>query len=143
EWWRSVKGATLRTGFAGAVPVLGPVLVAGESLGLTLPLTGDGIGKAMQSGLIAASAIIAALARGGHALDLTSYAAALEARMRDIYRAYETAQRWIAVPIVPDLLVRRAARSVRLRRLLEEIVAETIDPRRVLSPLGLVRAALP
>ena len=142
DWWRSVKGATLRTGFTGADPVRGGVLVAGESLGLTLPLTGDGIGKAMQSGLIAASTLIAAFARGGRAPDLSAYAAALEARLRDTYRAYEAAQRWIGFPIVPDLLVRRAARSAPLRHLLEQIVAETTDPRRVLSPLGLVRAAL-
>jgi flavin-dependent dehydrogenase len=118
------------------------VLVAGESLGLTLPLTGDGIGKAMQSGLIAASTLIAAFARGGRAPDLSAYGAALEGRLRDTYRAYAAAQRWIGFPIVPDLLVRRAARSAPLRHLLEQIVAETTDPRRVLSPLGLVRAAL-
>jgi flavin-dependent dehydrogenase len=142
RWWRTVKGATLRTGFVGADPVRGPVLVAGESLGLTLPLTGDGIGKAMQSGLIAASCLIAAFARGGREIDLSAYGMTLETRMRDTYRAYEAAQRWIGFPIVPGLLVRRAARSPRLRHLLEEIVAETTDPRIVLSPLGLVRAAL-
>ena len=142
SWWHSVKGATLRMGFTGADPVRGPVLVAGESLGLTLPLTGDGIGKAMQSGLIAASSLVAAFARGGRTLDLGAYAETLEARLRNTYRAYEAAERWLGVPIIPDLLVRRAARSARLRRLLEEIIAETTDPRRVLSPLGLVRAAL-
>lgn len=142
DWWRSVRGATLRTGFTGSDPVRGHVLVAGESLGLTLPLTGDGIGKAMQSGLIAAASLIAAFARGSRALDLGAYAATIETRLRDTYRAYEAAQRWIGFPIVPDLLVRRAARSARLRGLLEEIVAETTDPRRVLSPLGLVRAAI-
>src|SRR5262249_55397363 len=91
DWWRTVKGAPARTVFTGAAPVRGPVLVGGESLGLTLPLTGDGIGKAMQSGLIAASSLIEALARGGRALDLGAYATTLEARLRHTYGAYEAA----------------------------------------------------
>jgi flavin-dependent dehydrogenase len=138
----TVRGGTLRTGFGGAAPVRGPVLVAGEALGMTLPLTGDGIGKAMQSGLIAARTIVGALSRSRSAPDLTPYARTLEKRMRLTYRAYAAAQRWVRLPIVPDLIVRRAARSPSLRRLVEEIVAESTDPRALLSPLGLLRAVL-
>ena len=142
-WWKSLQGATLRTGFAGARPVRGPVVVVGEALGLTLPLTGDGIGKAMQSGLIAARAIAGALRRPGASPELGAYARELEEQTRPTYDAYAAAQRWMRVPAVPDLIVRRAARHGSLRRVVEEIVAEKTDPRVLLSPLGLVRTLVP
>ena len=119
------------------------MVVVGEALGLTLPLTGDGIGKAMQSGLIAARAIAGALRRPGRATDLGAYARELEAQTRPTYDAYAAAQRWMRVPAVPDLIVRRAARHGSLRRVVEEIVAERTDPRALLSPLGLVRTLVP
>lgn len=137
---KEARGATLRTGFTGAHAVRGRVLVVGEALGLTLPLTGDGIGKAMQSGLVAAHTVTQALKRSVSHPDLRPYAEAMEARTRQIYRSYATAQRWMRAPFVSDLVVQRAGRSAALRGLIEEIVAERTDPRALLSPLGLLKA---
>ena len=118
------------------------MVVVGEALGLTLPLTGDGIGKAMQSGLIAARAIAGALRRRARAP--TSARTRASSRRRPArLDAYAAAQRWMRVPAVPDLIVRRAARLGSLRRVVEEIVAERTDPRVLLSPLGLVRTLVP
>lgn len=139
--FRGARGATLRTGFTGALAVRGRVLVAGEALGLTLPLTGDGIGKAMQSGLLAARSVTSAFDRCASDPDLRPYARDMEARTRSTHRAYAAAQRWMRVPAVGDFVVRRASRSPTLRSLLEEIVSERADPRTLLSPAGLVRAA--
>jgi flavin-dependent dehydrogenase len=140
---RGLRGATLRTGFTGALPSRGRVVVIGEALGLTLPLTGDGIGKAMQSGLIAARTIGPALASGRSAApDLRAYGVELEARTRATYESFERGQRWMRVPAIPNLLVRKAARCLALREILEGIVAERVDPRVLFSPRGLLRTLL-
>lgn len=149
-FWGDLRGATLRTGFTGARASHGRVLVAGESLGLTLPLTGDGIGKAMTSGLVAAqtlSRVLGARATAGAERHpdpgLAAYEATLEERLRFLNTAYAKAEKWMRKPFVPDIIVSRAARSEALRRIVEEIVAENTDPRRLISGAGILRAIIP
>jgi flavin-dependent dehydrogenase len=135
-----VRGAVLRIGLTGARPYSGrSVLAVGEAIGATYPLTGEGIGKSMETAEIASDLIAEAL-RLRSAAPLDGYAAELERRLRPKYRAYEVAQRWIAVPWLADIVFRRAERSTRVRRAIEGVLTETVDPARVFSPAGLVRA---
>src|SRR4030095_16327573 len=64
-----IRGAMLRCGLSGTSPHgPGNVLVLGESIGATFPFTGEGIGKAMETGEIAAEVGHNALTSGNFSL---------------------------------------------------------------------------
>jgi flavin-dependent dehydrogenase len=133
------RGALLRSGLTGARPWSGgALLVAGEAVGATFPLTGEGIGKAMETGERAADAALAALSTGS--VDgLAAYPAALAGALRPRYRGYEVAERWFRRPWLADLLLRRAATRPRVSATLAGILDESLDPAHVFSLRGLAR----
>ncbi len=132
------KGAMLRTALAGAEPVSPQgVLAVGEAIGTTLALTGEGIGKAMESAELAAEAIDHFLSTGRRD-DLLAYGESVLTRLGPTSRAYEKAQRWLARPWFVDLVCRRGVRSARYARLLAGVMAEVVPPGRAVSVRGLV-----
>lgn len=139
EFTGPLRGARLRCGLHGVSPLGAErVLVAGETLGATFPFSGEGIGKAMETGELAAAAVERAL-RAGETTALAAYPAAVE-RLRPRYRGYEVAERWLAHRWLADLLARQARRSARLRGAVAGIVAEEVDPREVFSLRALLRS---
>ena len=68
-----VKGAFLPFGAARRTPGQGAVLLAGDAAGLVDPITGEGIGHAMESGRLAALAIRDALHEGHPTAALPRY----------------------------------------------------------------------
>ena len=141
-----VRGALLRCGLEGAAPWRGgAVLAAGEAIGATFPLTGEGIGKAMETGELAAEAMLAALTAPDAAAAraaLARYASRLDRELRPKYRGYALAERWMARPWLADLVLRRAARRPRVRAAMTGILQETVDPARVFSLGGALRALI-
>jgi geranylgeranyl reductase family protein len=138
-----LQGAMLRCGLVGTKPVgPGPSLAAGEAIGATFPLTGEGIGKAMETALMAADALDRVLTTGGDS-ELTGFESRLRRELTPRYFGYEVAQRWLAWPRLGDFVLRRAQRSGYLRRAIEGILNETVDPRTVFSVRGLARSWLP
>lgn len=134
-----VRGARLRVGLGGVLPVTaGRIVAAGDAIAATFPFTGEGIGKALETGWLAADAVDEAL-RSGSAAAAAAYAAELE-RLRPRYAGYETASRWIAIPWLADLVMRRVARSAALRREVRGIIEESVDPRTVFSWRAVVRS---
>jgi len=114
------RGAPLRCGLDGA-RALGPVGVAGvgEVVGSTYDFTGEGIGKAMETGELAAGAADAALSHGRPTM-LAAYARRIEQDFRPRFRGYEQAAGWMAHPWICDLVFRRASRSPWLRSMAAE-----------------------
>lgn len=139
-----LRGAPLRCNLEGAVPSAPGLLVAGEALGTTYPFTGEGIGKAMESGRIAARVAASCMLTGrADAWALGAYQNALEAAdFPEKFRSYRVAQKWIGYPSVVDFMTWRATRSRRIRRILEGVVSETRAPDELLSFFGLFRAML-
>jgi geranylgeranyl reductase family protein len=136
----AVRGAMLRYGLTGArAHSGGAVFAVGESVGSTFPLTGEGIGKAMETAELGASLAAEALAAGTTA-PLARYGERLARELRPKYVGYEAAQRWIAVPGHADLLYQRGRRSRRVRSTFSGLLNETVEPSRVISPRGLLRA---
>jgi flavin-dependent dehydrogenase len=132
----------IRFGLTGARPYSGKAVVAvGEAVGATFPLTGEGIGKSMETAEIASDLVAEAL-RSGEAGPLAGYGPLLERRLRPKYRGYEAAQRWIARPWLADLIFLRASRSARVRAALEGMLEERVDPSALFSPRGVARALL-
>lgn len=136
------KGAMLRCGLTGTRP-RGPgnVLAIGETIGTTFPFTGEGIGKAMETGELAADIVTEALERG----DLTRldrFARRLDLEIRPKFRGYQVAEEWVSRPWVADLVAKRIRRSRFLQNAVAGILDETVDPRTVFSLGGLVRSFL-
>ncbi len=136
-------GAPLRTGLCGA-PFSGErLLVVGEAAGSTYALSGEGMGKAMETARIAADVADDALRRGAPTADaLAAYDHALERRLRGLFRAYDRAQERVARPGFVNALARAASRSAAMRRTLEDVLAERRSPDAAFSPGGFLKHIL-
>jgi len=137
-----LKGAALRGGFEGVYPYQkGPMIVIGEAIGTTLPFLGEGIGKAMESGQLAAEIVHAALASGD--IDkLGEYSERLSMEFKPRYKAYQIAQAWTSRPWLADFLFRRAQKSSFLTDMFSAVIAETHTPREIFSIKGIVKSFL-
>jgi flavin-dependent dehydrogenase len=131
-----VKGAVLRSGLRGTTAWCPPnVLAIGETIGTTFPLTGEGIGKAMETGERAAAVVLHALAENDLGA-LAKFPEEIDA-LRIRYRGYELAERWLAIPWRTDLVARLARRSRHAICCAEAVLNETSDPREIFSLRGL------
>ena len=137
-----LKGAPLRCSLEGARLEAPGVLVTGEAAGSTYAFTGEGIGKAMETAMHAAEAILA------HAATDTSDAA--DAAIRADYAArvlslkprfdlYEEANRVNAHPWLVDLLVWSAKRSPRRVQRMAGVLEETHIPTDAVTVRGVLR----
>ncbi|MBO9648061.1 MAG: NAD(P)/FAD-dependent oxidoreductase [Variovorax sp.] len=136
------KGAPLRCSLSGARWSRPGMLVAGEAAGSTYQFTGEGIGKALETGMLAAEAIADARDAGSTGDVCARYEAALDA-LKPRFAAYEQANRINNHPWLADLLVRRARRSPSLVKRLSGVLEETHDPGRLVTAGGVLRLLLP
>jgi flavin-dependent dehydrogenase len=134
-----LKGAPLRSSLIGAKFGAPGVLVTGEAAGSTYSFTGEGIGKAMETGMLAAESLIAA--RDG-ALDdaslLAHYSQAV-GRLKPKFDLYERGNRANHHPWLVELLIRRAARSARLRQRMSNVLEERSTPAQLFTLRGLYK----
>lgn len=132
------KGAPLRTSLDGAAWSAPGLLLAGEAAGSTYAFTGEGIGKAMETGLLAAQAL---LQGGGDAAVQARHHTALEA-LRPRFQLYERANAVNRYPFLMDWLFRRANRSARLKARMAGVLEETSNPGNLFSWRGAVKLLL-
>lgn len=137
----SPQGSPLRCSLEGADHAIPGLLVVGEAAGSTYLMTGEGIGKAMESGILAAEAILDRPADKGSDAVASTYRAGLE-RLKPRFDLYRRANRLNAAPWMVDLLVWRARRSPRLRERIRRIVDEVSTPDDPLSFRALRRLIL-
>ena len=130
-----LKGAPLRFTLEGARWSRPGLLVTGEAAGSTYSLTGEGIGKALETGMLAAEAI---MARQDDARTRAAYEQSLAA-LKPRFEAYAKANRINAHPWVGDLLIWRANKSPRLRQRMQGVLNETSNPGNLVSLKGLSR----
>ena len=145
------KGAPLRCSLAGVRYSRPGLLVTGEAAGSTYAFTGEGIGKAMETGLLAAEALAGALAQGAAAPGAEPAAdaalrAGYEAAVLALKPRFDLYQRagWVNEhPWLIDLLVWRAQRSERILRGMARVLDETGNPGSLVSLRGVSRLLLP
>jgi len=140
-----LKGAPLRCSLAGATYSKPGLLVTGEAAGSTYSFTGEGIGKAYETGLLAAQALLAAPGGvpAGTADDVrTRYEANLRA-LQPRFDLYERANRVNAHPWLADVLIWRANKSARLLRRMAGVLEETSNPGNLVSVRGFVKVFFP
>ena len=132
----SFKGQFLPFGDFRTVPGQGAVLLAGDAAGLVDPITGEGIGYAMQSGQLAAKAALAALSAGQPETALPRYRHAL----RPVHRALRMARLIRPVIFLPALepgFARAFQRSSTLRRDYLRLMAGEVEYEQILARLVL------
>ena len=119
------------------------LLTIGEAAAVTYPATGEGIGKAMESGMLAAALCRQAVAGERRIETLAEvYGAEFRRQFAPRYRAYAVAQSWASRPFMLDLLAARATRGRFAREELEALVAERGDARSLFSARGLMKALM-
>jgi geranylgeranyl reductase family protein len=108
------------------------ILAVGEAIGTTYPYTGEGIGPAIKSGMIAGEVIAGALASGDFR-QLENYPVRLRAELMPVYRGYEKAQRWLSNTWLNNIVSWRIRNSKHFRSECEGIIAGSSDPTVVYS----------
>lgn len=130
-----LRGAPVRCTLQGSATGRPGLLATGEAIGSTYAFTGEGIGKAMETGLLAADA----LATGGSdAPVLAHYARAVDA-LRPRFEQYRRADIVNAHPWLVGFVIGRVRRSPRLLRRLAGVLDETTDPGLAFSAKGVWR----
>ncbi|HPG81586.1 MAG TPA: geranylgeranyl reductase, partial [Piscinibacter sp.] len=137
RWVGPLKGAPLRTSLEGARFSRPGLLVTGEAAGSTYAFTGEGIGKAMETGMLAAEAVLAGRGRDDAAVraDYEARLAALKPR----FALYERANGINRHPWLTDLVIWRGRRSPRVLRRMSGVLDETSNPGQLLSAKGFYR----
>jgi geranylgeranyl reductase family protein len=136
-----LKGAPLRTALSGAEVSLPGLLVAGEAAGTTYSFSGEGIGKAIETGVLAAEFAAGCLEGSVCAVEsAANYAAALRRKFGPRFAAYEKAQRWLAHPAFCNFMAARARAGHYVREQMQAMLAETGDPSALFCVRGLLRA---
>jgi menaquinone-9 beta-reductase len=134
-----MKGAPLRCTLEGARFTRPGLLVIGEAAGSTYSFTGEGIGKALETGIHAAEAILAA----GTNVDADANARAdYEARLVALKPRFELYRRANLVnrhPWLTDLLIWRANKSPGIVRRMSGVLNETSNPGNLVSLKGILR----
>ena len=137
RWVGPLKGAPLRTSLEGARFSRPGLLVTGEAAGSTYAFTGEGIGKAMETGMLAAEAVLA-----GRGHDEASVRTGYEARLAALkprFALYERANGINRHPWLTDLVIWRGRRSPRVLRRMSGVLDETSNPGQLLSAKGFYR----
>jgi geranylgeranyl reductase family protein len=133
EFTSPLKGALVRCGLKGVCfSNDGNLLAIGETIGATYPFTGEGIGKALETGELAADVLHDALQSSGGS-HLCRFQRRVEQELRPRYQSYELAERWLSRPWLNDFVMRRISKSDRLQSAFAGLVDESVDPSRVFS----------
>jgi flavin-dependent dehydrogenase len=139
QWLAPLRGAPLRTSLQGARFSRPGLLVTGEAAGSTYAFTGEGIGKAMETGMLAAECLLGGLIRGAAdeavRRDYEASLAALQPR----FALYERAN-WVnRHPWLADLVLWRGQRSARVLRRMSGVLDESSNPGQLLTAKGFYR----
>ena len=143
EAGQELKGAPLRCSLEGARLESPGLLVTGEAAGSTYAFTGEGIGKAMETGIHAAEAILARPDGAAASADVDAFVrsdyAARVAALKPRFALYEEANRANAHPWLIDLLVWSARRSPRRLQRMAGVLEETHIPTDAVTVRGVLR----
>ncbi len=131
-----LRGAPLRCTLTGAQSGRPGVMATGEAIGSTYDFTGEGIGKAMETGILAAEAILRGREHGSGEADVRVDYAARLAELRPRFELYARANAVNRHPWLADLVVWRARRSAHLRRRMSDMLEERFNPGHLFTARG-------
>ena len=131
-----IKGAPLRCSLKGAKAAAPGLLVTGEALGSTYALTGEGIGKAMETGMLSARALLGPNDSGADDVGIISNYERLLATLEPKFAIYEQANKINRAPWLIDLAIARGNRSPRLVQRMSRVLEEKANPARLFTWRG-------
>jgi geranylgeranyl reductase family protein len=135
-----VRGHPLRTDADRVTPLADNVLVAGEAAGLANPLTGEGIGPALECGKMAAAHAQRALESGDFSTaGLAVYGRAFHQRFDAVHRSARVLRRLLSYRWIANRVVRCAQRDHDFALLLGHIVIGIASPAAALKPSVIAR----
>jgi flavin-dependent dehydrogenase len=134
-----LKGAPLRCTLSGARFTRAGLLATGEAVGSTYSFTGEGIGKALETGMLAAQAILRGHTRSQDDATVRQHYEADLLALKPRFELYERANRVNAHPWLIDLLIWRARKSERLLKRMSGVLNETSNPGHLISVKGFTR----
>ena len=132
-WVAEPKGAPLRCSLDGARHSRPGLLVTGEAAGSTYAFTGEGIGKALETGILAAEAIAEGRAAASEDATVRHRYESRVAALKPRYEVYERANTVNAHPWLVDLLAWSARRSTRRLKRMSGVLEETHVPSSLVS----------
>jgi flavin-dependent dehydrogenase len=138
----TLKGAPLRCSLLGARFSRDGLLVTGEAAGSTYAFSGEGIGKALETGLLAADALLALprVAGGQVSVNDSAIRERYEAGLLGLkpkFDLYERASRVNDHPWLADLVIWRANKSARIMARMSAVIEEKQNPGFLLSFRGM------
>lgn len=136
------RGAPLRCDLDGAQWSRPGVLLAGEALGSTYAFSGEGIGKALETGMACAEVLLQKVSWQGLGSGAEDAAVQADhaARLRAVlpqFQMYRKAASFNQHPWLLNLVIWRAQGSPRIIQALSDILAERRQPDSLLSWRGL------
>jgi geranylgeranyl reductase family protein len=139
QWVGTLKGAPLRCTLEGAKYSRPGLIVTGEAAGSTYSFSGEGIGKAFETGILAAEALLDGRAQ---MLDESVVRERYESGLRKLKPRFEQYARANLVnrfPLLADLVIWRARKSPRVLRRISGVLNETSNPGNLVTMKGIVR----
>jgi menaquinone-9 beta-reductase len=133
EWTGELKGAPLRCSLDGALRSRPGLMVTGEAAGSTYAFTGEGIGKAMETGILAAEAVIDGRRRQCSEAQVRSAYEEHLVALKPRFDMYEKANAVNAHPWLVNLLVWSAKRSPSRLQRMSGVLEETHIPSSLVS----------
>jgi flavin-dependent dehydrogenase len=126
------QGAPLRCSLKGTRPAISGLLAVGEAAGSTYALTGEGIGKALETGILGARAVLEN--RTDQAI-CRAYESSL-AGLRPKFEVYDKTNIINRLPWLIDLAIARGQRSPRLVNRMSQVLDEKANPARIFTARG-------
>jgi geranylgeranyl reductase family protein len=116
------------------------ILVTGDAAGLVSPLSGEGIGPAMESGLLAATHVQSSFETGDFSASaLSAYSRALQSRYGPDQRAARVLRLLLSAPGLLNRVFSRLRQDKELALLVGFVIIGHKSPRLALRPTTLVR----
>lgn len=134
------RSGAIRCGLSGTEPLYrNSIVLAGETIGTTFPLTGEGIGQAMTTGVIAAAVVSETLLKNDRG-QLEQYPALLKSQLRPRHDGFLHAQKWVSRPWVNDFMARRVKKSKFLRDACAEFIYNSENSHKVYSLKAILKS---
>jgi menaquinone-9 beta-reductase len=134
-----LKGAPLRNSLLGATWAQPGILVTGEAAGSTYAFTGEGIGKALETGILAAQSLLHAHQAQLDDAALSAHYSQALSTLKPKFDLYEKGNRVNRMPWLTELLIRRAQGSAKLRQRMSHVLEEKSTPAQLITWRGLYR----
>jgi flavin-dependent dehydrogenase len=125
-----IESRPLRVHFPTMQTQADNLLLVGEAAGLVNPFSGEGVGFAMESGLMAAEVAAEALADGDLSVGrLSVYGRRLRERYLSLFRSLSRMRDWYFRERTLNLIIGKAQKRPRLGQLLVGAALGVVDPR--------------